>query len=198
MSDTTQTSRDAILQTAQRLILKHGYDGLSMRELAEESGYAKGTIYHHFRDKREIFLSALERDLVTVRDRLRDAATGDGAPVERLRAVIECYFEMVAEKRHVILATLREIGGLEREMRLLVQKHRASFLEPLTALLKEGSARGDFRPMNADLVVITLIGMMNSFVTHRLLVVEMGIGAEIVDHTLTLLLHGISRNSAAG
>ncbi len=184
-------SKEAILEAAQRLILRSGYSGLSMRELAKQSGLAKGTIYHHFRNKQELYLEALERDLLTVRDRLAAAAGQSGDCKQRLQAVIETYFALIQERRHMILVALREIEGLEAQLRALVQKHRDEFLRPIAAIIEQGIREGIFRPVNAKMTVISLFGMMNSFVTHHLLLDQVDIDQDVVTHTLELFLHGI-------
>src|ERR687890_2618962 len=44
-----------ILSTSARLFATSGYDGTSMRDIAEACGISKSLLYHHFTDKDEIF-----------------------------------------------------------------------------------------------------------------------------------------------
>src|SRR5512141_3178051 len=50
---------DTILQVAGRLFSQQGYTATSIRQIAEESGIGKATIYHHFQDKQAIVLALL-------------------------------------------------------------------------------------------------------------------------------------------
>jgi TetR/AcrR family transcriptional repressor of mexJK operon len=52
--------RAAILQAAQTLFLKLGYDGSSMDAIAAEAGVSKLTVYSHFNDKESLFSAAVE------------------------------------------------------------------------------------------------------------------------------------------
>jgi AcrR family transcriptional regulator len=56
-----ETTRQAILTAAEQLFLAQGYNGTSMRQIAEGAGdIAVGGIYNHFSSKRDIFRALLE------------------------------------------------------------------------------------------------------------------------------------------
>src|SRR5690554_2340907 len=87
-------SRDVVLAAAHELIRQHGFSGLSMRELARESGLAKATLYHHFQDKGDVIRSVVLRDVELLQGRLAEAAAGPGDFSQRLREVIATYLEL--------------------------------------------------------------------------------------------------------
>jgi TetR/AcrR family transcriptional repressor of mexJK operon len=52
--------RQAILEAAKTLFLRHGYEGSSMDAIAREAGVSKLTVYSHFTDKDTLFCAAVE------------------------------------------------------------------------------------------------------------------------------------------
>ncbi|MGQ0623320.1 MAG: TetR/AcrR family transcriptional regulator [Sporichthyaceae bacterium] len=50
------STRDRVLLTAVAMFGRDGYDGVSMRSLAEELGVTKAALYHHFASKEQIAL----------------------------------------------------------------------------------------------------------------------------------------------
>ena len=54
------SKKDEILQAATRLLAARGYKEASMAELAKLTGVAQGTIFYHYNNKEELFLSILE------------------------------------------------------------------------------------------------------------------------------------------
>lgn len=52
--------KEAILQTATRLFSEKGFKDTSMADLSKMTGVAQGTIFYHFKNKEELFLSILE------------------------------------------------------------------------------------------------------------------------------------------
>jgi AcrR family transcriptional regulator len=190
-------SRDAVLDAARSLIVDHGYAGWSMRELANKSGLAKATIYHHFTDKKDIYLSVLEREVVLVRDRTIAAANSPGNAVDRLRAVIRTFYDLQAERHVVILSALREMSGSEAQLCSLLRRYRNELLAPIRQLLESGVREKLFRPVNDEMALVTIFGIMHSFVTHRLLIGDAYPAEDIVEHTLQMLLNGIGNHSPA-
>jgi AcrR family transcriptional regulator len=58
MADNTT---EKILENARALFESQGFSATSMRQIAEQTGIGKATIYHHFTDKQSLFLALLER-----------------------------------------------------------------------------------------------------------------------------------------
>lgn len=54
------SKRDAILSAATRLFSSKGYKQTSMSELSRVTGAAGGTIFHHFKNKEDLFMKVLE------------------------------------------------------------------------------------------------------------------------------------------
>ncbi len=52
--------RAAILEAAKRLFTAHGYDGVSMDQIAAEAGVSKLTVYSHYGDKEGLFAAAIQ------------------------------------------------------------------------------------------------------------------------------------------
>jgi len=51
----SREKRTAILDGAGRVFASHGYEGASMADITRAAGVSKGTIYHHFTGKAELF-----------------------------------------------------------------------------------------------------------------------------------------------
>lgn len=76
--------RAAILDAARELFVMQGYDGVSMRAIAEKIEYSPTVIYNYFRDKDALILELCQSDFGRLADHLQEAARISD-PVERLR-----------------------------------------------------------------------------------------------------------------
>ena len=54
-------TKEKILMTALQLFARNGYEAVSVRTIAEELGITKGALYRHYKNKRDIFDSIVER-----------------------------------------------------------------------------------------------------------------------------------------
>ncbi len=59
-----RSTRDAILDVAERHFAERGFAGSSMRDITAESGLKnQASLYHHFRDKRALYEAVLTRGI---------------------------------------------------------------------------------------------------------------------------------------
>lgn len=52
-------SRDRVLNAAYGLFLQNGLTAVSMQQIADEAGITKATLYHHFKDKQDLYLATM-------------------------------------------------------------------------------------------------------------------------------------------
>lgn len=79
--------RDKILDAARELFVQHGYEGVSMRKVAEKIEYSPTTIYLHFADKESLFHELCHRDFAHLARVFQEGAkqrTTQADPVQRL------------------------------------------------------------------------------------------------------------------
>ena len=67
----TAGTRVRALGTALELFSRDGYDGVSMRQIAEELGVTKAALYHHFTSKEEIARELVGSYLAAIEDIVR-------------------------------------------------------------------------------------------------------------------------------
>jgi AcrR family transcriptional regulator len=66
--------RDKILDAARELFITEGYDGVSMRKVAEKIEYSPTAIYLHFADKQELFHELCHEDFARLAQVFQSAA----------------------------------------------------------------------------------------------------------------------------
>jgi AcrR family transcriptional regulator len=81
------STRDAILDAAERRFAERGFTGVSMREIAAEAGLKnQASLYHHFRDKRALYEAVLGRGVAPivalVSETARDWPAGGTGPLD--------------------------------------------------------------------------------------------------------------------
>ena len=89
--DQREEVRQAILQAAAALFLENGYEGFSLREVAETIGYSPGTIYLYFDGKDDILFTIADEGYQEFLRVLRQARAESDAPVRQLRLMGDAY-----------------------------------------------------------------------------------------------------------
>jgi AcrR family transcriptional regulator len=89
--------RRAILDAAGDLFLKHGYEGFSLRQVAEKVGYSPTTLYLYFENKDELLFEVVLEGFETFGQRLQAAYEGERDPLARLEAIGRAYLRFGLE-----------------------------------------------------------------------------------------------------
>ncbi len=84
--------RQTILEAAAKLFEEKGYEGFSLRQVAEGIGYTPTTIYLYFKDKDDLLLHVAYDGFKLFGQSLEEAYQSKKQPLERLHAVGWAYF----------------------------------------------------------------------------------------------------------
>ncbi len=85
-------TRDKILDAARELFVTEGYEGVSMRRVAEKIEYSPTAIYVHFTDKNELFHELCRQDFARLQAVMQSAEM-PADPIERLRQIGRSYIQ---------------------------------------------------------------------------------------------------------
>jgi AcrR family transcriptional regulator len=85
-------TRDKILDAARELFVTEGYEGVSMRRVAEKIEYSPTAIYVHFTDKNELFHELCRQDFARLQEVMQSADMPPD-PIERLRQIGRSYIQ---------------------------------------------------------------------------------------------------------
>jgi len=58
-------TKEFIIDEAFKLFLDHSYEAVSINDISKAIGFTKGALYHHFKNKEELFKSVIDRYLFT-------------------------------------------------------------------------------------------------------------------------------------
>lgn len=159
----TSDTYNGILKVAARLFSRQGYTATSIRQIAQEAGIGKATIYHHFPDKKAIILALLQQNTSHPQEVLT-AAQIEPDPCRRIQIVVEERLHFIFESVDLFQIVRREVPG----GRDYVQSTYLAFLKEYTQFLSEaiqqGIDEGIFRPVDPGRAAQVLIIMVHGTV----------------------------------
>jgi AcrR family transcriptional regulator len=112
-----ERTRQAVLTVARRLFAEHGFDGTSLRLIADTAGVSKANVYYYFRTKNAI-LAALLDDSVTRLGALLDAAGRIAGDVARVEYIVDGFVDQVVVHRAIPMLSQAD-PGVRRDQRTL-------------------------------------------------------------------------------
>lgn len=160
---------------ATELFLRHGYDGTSVKSIAQEIGISTPALYWHFPSKQDIFYAALEQVLRRFLAEVRGQLTADD-PRERLAQIVRAHVRFQLERQDQADAYSATFGfrglvqGLPAECRERIQAAQRSYMEEVREVLRRGREQGafDFDDLTvATFAFITLCEFPNAWYNRR-------------------------------
>lgn len=76
--------REQILDGAQRVFMRMGFDASSMNDITREAGVSKGTLYVYFKNKEDLFAAIIQRKKSLIYEKLREIVEADKPVAETL------------------------------------------------------------------------------------------------------------------
>lgn len=92
-------TREEILGLSADLFARHGYDGVSMRDVAAAVGLTQAALYYHFSDKDQLYLDAVAYDFREKDDALKDMLASNSTPWVRLERFVARLAQMMVTDR---------------------------------------------------------------------------------------------------
>jgi AcrR family transcriptional regulator len=159
--------REIIIETSAKLFNQQGYNGVSIRDIAQACGLTNAALYYHFKNKEDLFLAMLQRDHEKTLTALREAADGPGDLRADLQQLAACYTEITCQRRQSFQTLWRDLRNVDNVRgHKLFGEMRSSFLRPLEERLAAAQATGELQPGDVRFYARLLHGMIIAL-THE-------------------------------
>jgi AcrR family transcriptional regulator len=186
--------RAAILESAEALFYREGFQKATIAQITTSAGVALGTIYGYFSSKSEVLrflIATRQRELSAALEEAMARGGEDHAVHELVRTLVAWF-----AKRPGLLRLVRETEFLEPEL-------RTGFYTDLTQQLQEhlrrAMKRGAIGQADAEMLAWCVAGMVELLVVHP---VWRGDGnslsSEKIDHATGIILRSIGIAYAEG
>lgn len=142
--------RAEILAAAEKIFVEVGYEGATIRKIADEVGLSSTALYMHFSEKSEILHEICRSAFERLKEANADVIAADVAPEVRLRRLIEAYVEFGFANpnayRLIYLTRPTEAReGAESAAQMMGAELYRSFEAVVAAVEAEGRLNGDVR-----------------------------------------------------
>jgi AcrR family transcriptional regulator len=99
----TQETQTRLLDAAEEVFVRDGYEAAQLDEIASTAGRSKGAVYTHFKSKEDLFLALFEHRTRSYIDRLVSSLASCKSRKQRLQVFREFYVGLAQDKTWPIL-----------------------------------------------------------------------------------------------
>jgi AcrR family transcriptional regulator len=113
-AEQSEATRNALIEAARGLFSERGYAGVSTEEIVQAAGVTRGALYHHFRDKQDLFTAVVEQLEQQLLEQVAAAAMGEPDPWEQQIVAVGAFLDGCLDPavQRVILTDAPSVLGL--------------------------------------------------------------------------------------
>ncbi len=150
-----------IIETSERLFSLKGFDGTSVRDIAEEAGINVAMISYYFGSKEKLMEAIFEVKIGRVQMRV-EALLQDNklTPMQKVNILIDEHIERVMQSQQFYrIMICEQVSNTNAAILKKVKQLKVRNAELITELIKEGQQQGVFkRKVDVVMMLNTMIG----------------------------------------
>lgn len=159
-----EKTETAIRDAAIDLIARHGYEAVSMRQLATEVGVQAAALYRYFPTKQDLLFSLMERHMRDLAASWEAARPASPSPAARLAAFVEHHIRFHIARRHATHVSNMELRSLSKPNLTAILKLRTAYEKELRHILRDGADTGAFAIGDTGLTAMAIIQMITGVI----------------------------------
>jgi len=142
--------RDELVRVSARLFREKGFDGTTIRDIADAVGMRSGSPFYHFKTKQDILAAVMEEGLTAGLPAAEQIVASDLPPGPKFRALVRAHLEIVLGEGHdFIPVLLYDWRCLTPELRERVQVLRDRYDQLWQDVIDQLGAAGQLRSRGA-------------------------------------------------
>jgi AcrR family transcriptional regulator len=164
MKPSLSTKQIQLLDSAEVLFSQKGFDGTSVRDIAEAAGINTAMISYYFGSKEKLMEEIFERKSLNIREKVDNLLKDDSLdPFQKIYSLVDVYVEGIFQRKtfHRILLC-EQIINQNPPIIQMVEKMKVRNSECINDLIRLGQKKGLFKK-NIDIPMLTntLIGTLS-------------------------------------
>jgi AcrR family transcriptional regulator len=154
-----KNNRDRILKTARQLLPRYGYNGVSIRAIAEKARLTTGAIYFHFKDKKEIYRTICFEAIDTLIKNFREGIRSRKTPSQKLISTFDSYIDFFYNNRdhyNILMEYKAHYHTDGNGHDLEIARKMSEMTDLMEETIREGSRDGSFRDVDPRMLALLL------------------------------------------
>jgi len=162
--------RGEILEAAQRIFIAEGYQGATIRKIADEVGVSSTALYMHFKDKDQILLEISDGAINRLLEINSEISARPIDPVVKVRMMLDAYMAFALDNPNAYQLVFCGNTGLMNEEKTEATEHLGElcfqkFIDALTEIAASGRLRTGSAQSAAQALWAACHGLVSLIIT---------------------------------
>jgi AcrR family transcriptional regulator len=161
--------REHILLMAEELFAGKGFDGTSVRDIAQLAGVNLAMISYYFGSKENLLKELIEYRFSYTVSLLEEKSNDQRqSPWEKIEWLIDFYVERIINNRRFHSIMSQEYNtGRSQEIKELITSIKMQNLERIKKIIAEGQRKQAFRKVDVEMTLATMMGTITQVINAK-------------------------------
>jgi AcrR family transcriptional regulator len=189
-----ETTKTKIFNIAARLMAQKGYNTVTMRQISEQSGVSKPTIYYYFKSKEGLYQELINTGLAYVDSQVDEIFTRDIPVKHKLTELVKIRFHQCLNYPDFAKFFLYLFAMMEdTPLPVGFKKEAITRREFLVDLIQEGINNGEFGlSVKTSVAVEIIIGTLTHFISQQLSTKKVILSDQLAEEVIEVLFKGLN------
>ena len=151
--------KDQIMNAAQAVIIKKGFDQSRMDDIVNKAQLSKGAIYWYYKSKKEVYLSLVDYWFNQYSNGVLKSLEDKHSSSDQLQSLFD-YFINQFDQYPVTFKIMVEFwrtSGLDPDFNDKLQEIYSHFLEYIINIIKSGVKNGEFKKVDPRITALSIL-----------------------------------------
>ncbi|MBK8503879.1 MAG: TetR/AcrR family transcriptional regulator [Saprospiraceae bacterium] len=149
------STEEKIIQAAEKVFVRDGYDGARMQSIADEAEINKAMLHYYFRSKEKLFQQILTGKIKAFLPTILGIIQAEMTILQKFEAVVDGYLKMLSENPRLPIFIL---FSTYRNPVILEQLPREVF-HGLIGFIKKAIRNGELKKVDPEHLLVSMMGM---------------------------------------
>ena len=156
--------KNQILDVASLIFSEEGFAKANTDEIAKVANLGKGTIYRYFKNKKELFLSVVDRGLDKLKNAILTEIEKTEDPLKKIENAIKTYLSFFEKNSNLIGVLIHEQSSFQKRIAKRYFEHYYGNVDRIKQTFKAGIEQGLIKDMDIDSVISVYTSMLNGLI----------------------------------
>jgi AcrR family transcriptional regulator len=187
--DEVLDTKDQVIKSAIDLFSTKGFNGTSIRAIADAMGMSISNIYHHYKSKEGLLLAILAHSTIPLLEELGRVSERNMDPLERFKLLLQTHLRQAASRKKESKIFFLDEDHLSQNGNEINKKFQRDVLNIYIKELKNLNALGYIKSTNLTILAFNILSLINWFL--RWYRPEGSLSQEqVIEEIVSFQLHG--------
>ncbi len=156
--------KNQILDAASFVFSREGFAKANTDEIARRAKLGKGTLYRYFKNKKELFISVVDRGLDKLKEAILAEVEKTDDPLIKIENAIKTYLSFFEKNSNFVGILIHEQSSFQKRIAKRYFEHYYGNVDRIKQTFKAGIDRNLIKDIDIDSLISVYTSMLNGLV----------------------------------